>query len=162
MFIDLPFYVSAVKKRFKKRKEISLWYLANVRDSPSLDKEIYFYLLKKEMPCVQRDLCACYGRPGTRRCNGLQNASAMGLLWQPSRVRAWSKPSAKSGSTGFRSKTLLAALPSACSVEHPRTPLASFLWLLCVLYLEELLLHKIWSPVCPWGASDLAKKTSKI
>lgn len=48
MFIELPFYVSAVKMRFRYRKEIGLWYLANVRDSLSLNQEIYFYLVKKE------------------------------------------------------------------------------------------------------------------
>lgn len=45
---------------------------------------------------------------------------------QPTHVREQREPSAKSGSAGFQRKPLSAALSSACSVEHPRTSLASF------------------------------------
>lgn len=54
MFIDLPLLCFFCEDEVKEKKaEIGLWSLANVSDSPSLDQEIYFYLVRKEIPQVQ-------------------------------------------------------------------------------------------------------------
>jgi len=140
MFIDLPFYVFAVKMRLKKKKKrkkklvCDIWQTLEVAPS---EFRVFMYLWRQalapgegagfKMPLLWG--CSCNPLPG-----------------QPE------KPSAKSGSRGCQCKTLSAALSSVCSMGHPRTPLSSFLWLLCLLYLEELLLHEIWSPDCPGRA----------
>lgn len=54
MFIDLSFYVSAVKMKLEKKKKKSLcdiWQALEI--ALSLDKEIDFYLAKKGIPRVQ-------------------------------------------------------------------------------------------------------------
>lgn len=50
------FYVSAVKMKFLK-KEIGLWYLANVRDSPVWMRKLPATWLKRQGP--KWGLCAC-------------------------------------------------------------------------------------------------------
>lgn len=131
-------------KKERKKSVCDIWQMLDI--ALSLDKKIDFYLVRKEIPQVRGIYVPV--KPGPKQGEGM--GFKMQLLWvcSDNPLKGESERSILLNQ-GAQRKPLLAALSSACSVGHPRTLLTSFLWLLCLLNLEELLFHKIWSPDCP-------------
>lgn len=118
-----PFYVPAVKMSLKKEKKSAweIWQMLE-RAQAWISKFTSMGLKKRTSQSPGDYLCTCEGRG-----LGQGEVGSLGMPSpQPTHVREQREPSAKSGSSGFRRKTLLAALSSACCVEHPRTSPASF------------------------------------
>lgn len=104
MFIDLPFYVSAVKMLKKEEEEIGLWYLANVREARVwIGKFTSTWLTRKfhasgGFMCLLRQ---AWDKVKERASEGISGGPAPAVhLWE------WSEPLLSRGTQDFRASLL--------------------------------------------------------